>query len=122
MATESEDDYKKVSDPTPQADSDNSNKSRDHITKNFTVIPVLIYHTGFNSPMIVHSLDFFGQKKNRYDKENLGTIRKREYENDVVWITIQSHQFKRNKVTISKVKGYEIDLMSIFYVDSNNSD
>ena len=62
------------------------------------------------------------RKKDWYNKIFLGATGKREYENDVVWITLQARQFKWKKVNIPKVKGYEIDLMSIFYVDSNNSD
>ena len=38
-----------------------------------------------------------------YDMKFLGEIGKREYENDVVQITLQYHQFKCKKVTIPKV-------------------
>ena len=57
LAAEAEDDEEIVSDLIAQADSDNSDKSRDHIITNSTVVPVLICQTGYNSPTIVHSLE-----------------------------------------------------------------
>ena len=50
----------------------------------------------------------------------MGAIGKREYDNDVVCITLQTRQFRWKKVNIPKVKGYETDLMSIFYNNPNN--
>ena len=67
LAAEAEDDKEIVSELIPQEDSD---KSRDHITTNSTVIPVLICQTGYTSPMIVHSLENFARKKDRYDIKN----------------------------------------------------
>ena len=50
----------------------------------------------------------------------MGTIGKRESENDVVWITIQYHQFRWKKLNIPKVKVYGKEEMSIFYDNPNN--
>ena len=72
------------------------------------------------SPTIVHSLANTPWKKDRYNEKNLGAIGKREYENVVVWITLQARQFKWRKVNISKVKGYGTDFMSIFYNNTNH--
>ena len=63
----------------------------------------LLYQTGYTSTKIVHSLEISSRKKNMYDMKFLGEIGKREYENDVVQITLQYHQFKCKKVTIPKV-------------------
>ena len=43
LAAEAEDDEEIVSDLIPEDDSDNSNKPRDQIITNFTVITVLIF-------------------------------------------------------------------------------
>ena len=51
---EAEDDEKMVSNLITQDESDNKDKSRDHIITNSTVIPVLICQTGYTIPMIVH--------------------------------------------------------------------
>ena len=67
LEAEAEDDEEIVSNFILQADSDNSNKSRDHIITNSTVVPVLICHTGYNIPMIVHSLEPPPLKKDRYN-------------------------------------------------------
>ena len=109
-----------VSDIITQEDSDNSNNSRYHITTNSTVIPVLICHTGYTSPTIVHSLENNSRNKDRYDRKLLGAIDKRESENKVVWITLQALQFKWNKLTIPKFKVDGTDLMSKFYVNTNH--
>ena len=77
LAAEAEDDKEIVSDLIPQDDSDNSKKSRDHVITNSTVIPVLICQTGYTSPTIVHSLENFPQKKDRYNKKFSGAIGKR---------------------------------------------
>ena len=69
LEAEAEDNEDIVSDVIPQEDSENSNKPRDHITKNSTVIPVLICQTGYSSPTIVHSLEISPQKR-------IGRIRK----------------------------------------------
>ena len=50
----------------------------------------------------------------------MGAIGKREYEKDVVWITLQDRQFKWKKEIIPKVKGYGSDLMSTFYTNTNH--
>ena len=69
-----------------------------------------------------HNSEFLG---NPYPRKRIGTIRnlgaigKREYENDVVWITLQYRQFKWKKVKIPKVKGYGTDAMSILYDNTN---
>ena len=68
LAAEAEDDEEIVSELIPQEDSDNIDKSRDEINTNFTVIPVLIYQNEYTSPTIVHSLENFTRKKDRYDK------------------------------------------------------
>ena len=68
----------------PQYDSDNNDKSRNHMIINSSIIPVLIYHTVYTSPTIVHSLENFPRKKDRYNKKCLGAIEKMESENDVV--------------------------------------
>ena len=94
LAAEAEDDKEIVSDLIPQDESDKSKKSRDHIITNSTVIPVLICQTGYTSPTIVHSLENIPRKKDRYNKKVLGVIGEGGSENDVVWITIQSFQFK----------------------------
>ena len=47
----------------PQSDSYNSDNSRDNITTNSTVIPVLICQNGYTSPIIVHSLKNPPRKK-----------------------------------------------------------
>ena len=120
LAAEAKDDEEIVSDLIPQSDSDNSDESMDHIITNSTVIKVLICRTGYTSPAIVHSLANTPRKKDRYNKKHLGAIGKREYENIVVWITLQSCQFKWKKVNIPKVKGYETELMSIFYENTNH--
>ena len=62
----------------------------------------------------------FSQKKDRYNKNILGAIGKKESENDVVCITLQDRQFKWKKVNIPKVKEYGIDAMSIFYDNPND--
>ena len=69
LVAEAENDEEIVSDLITQANSDNSNESRDHIITNSTVIPVLICQTGYNSPMIVHSLTKITWKKDRYNKK-----------------------------------------------------
>ena len=120
MAAEAEDDEEIVSDLTPQEESENNDKSMYHIITKYTLITVLIYQTGYTSPTIVHYLEKFPRKKYRYNNKCLGAIEKRESENDVVWITLQSHQFKRKKVNITKVKGYGTDLMSTLYADPNH--
>ena len=56
LAAEAEDDKEIVLDLIPQSDSYNIDASRDYIITNYTIIPVLIYQTGYNSPMIMHSL------------------------------------------------------------------
>ena len=122
MEAEAEDRKDIVSDLFPQVDSDNSNKSRDHITTNSTVIPVLICQTGYASPTMVHSLANFARKKDRHNKKLFGVIGKREYENYVVRITLQVRQLKWKKVTIPKVKGDGAYLMSIFYADPNHKE
>ena len=91
-----------------------------HITTDYTGIPVLIYQTGYTIPTIVKSLEKFAKKKERYDKKILGAIGKKESENDVVRITLQSHQFKLNNVIIPKVKGDGTYLMSISYANPNH--
>ena len=56
-----------------------------------------------------HDSTFLGKiftKKDRYNKNVLGDIGKRESENDVAWITLQAHQFNWKKATITKAKGY----------------
>ena len=63
LAAEADNYEEIVSDLIPQANSDNNNKSRDHIITNSTVILVLIYQTGYKSPMIVYSLAIFPWKK-----------------------------------------------------------
>ena len=65
----------------------------------------------------MNSLAKISRKKHRYDKKGLGAIKKREYENDVVWITLQAHQLKWKKITIKKVKKDGTDLMSILYTN-----
>ena len=57
LASEVEDYKEVVPGLIPKEDSDNRNNSRFHITKNYTVIPVLICQTGYTSPTIVHSLE-----------------------------------------------------------------
>ena len=52
----------------------------------------------------------------------MGAIGKRESENDVVWITLQSHQFKWKKVKIPKVKVDGTDAMSILYDNPNHKE
>ena len=89
LAAEAGDDENIVLDLIPPKDSENSNKSKDHIDKNSTVIPVFIYHTGYTSPTIVHYLVNFSQKKDRYNQKHLVAIGKGGSENDVAWITLQ---------------------------------
>ena len=60
----------------PQADSDNSDESRDHIITNSAVIPVLICQTVYSSPTIVHSLEKKFPEKYRYNKNNLARLEK----------------------------------------------
>ena len=67
----------------------------------------------------MHYLAKFHQKKDGYNKK-LGEIGKREYENDVGWITLQARQFKWKKVNIQKVEGDGTDTMSIFYNNPNH--
>ena len=50
----------------------------------------------------------------------MGAIGKREYENDVVWTTLQACQFRWKKVNIPKMKGDGTDTMYIFYDNPNN--
>ena len=50
----------------------------------------------------------------------MGAIGKRESENDVVWNTMQVHQFKWKKVKIPKVKIDGTDIMSILYENTNH--
>ena len=52
--------------------------------------------------------------------KKLGLIEKKESENDVVWITLQSNQFKWKNKIISKAQGDGKDLMSIFYDNPNH--
>ena len=67
LAAEVEDDEEIVSNLIPQANSDNNNKSRDHIITHSTVFTVLICQTGYNSPTIVHSLANVSRKKDQYN-------------------------------------------------------
>ena len=67
LAAEEQDDEEILSDLIPQADSDNNDESRDHIITDSTVIPVLIYQTRYNTPTIVHFLEKFPWKKDRYN-------------------------------------------------------
>ena len=120
LAAEAEDDEEILSDLNPQDESDNSDKSRYHIITNSTFIPVLICQTGYTIPTIVHSLENFPQKKDRYNKKNLGAIGKSKSENDVVWITLQDRQFKWKKVNIQKVKRDRTYSISIFYANTNH--
>ena len=120
MATKAEDGEEIVSEIITHEDSDKRDDSRDHMIKNYTVIPVLIYQNGYTSPTIVHSLAEIYQKQDRDNKKILGAIGNREYKNDVVWITLQSLRVKWNKVNISKMKGDRTDLMSIFYSNPNH--
>ena len=113
LAAEATDDEEIVSDLIPQDKSYNSNKSRYQIVTNSTVIPVLIYQTGYNSPTIVHSLAKFSREKDRYSLKEVGAIGKKGSENDVVWITLQARQFRWKRVNIPKVKGDGTDAMSI---------
>ena len=69
LAAETEDEEEIVYDLTPQSNSDNSDKSRDNITKNSTFIPFLIYQTGYTSCTIVHCLAISPEKR-------IGTIKK----------------------------------------------
>ena len=94
LAAEAEDNEEIVSALIPQDDSENSDELRDYIIANSTIIPVLIWQTGYTSPTIVHSLETFPLKKDMYNLTKLGSIGKMESENDVVWITLQAHQFK----------------------------
>ena len=93
LAAEAEDDEEIVSYLITQEGPDNSDESRDHMNKNSTVIPSLIYQTGYTSPTIVHYLEIYPPQKDRYNKKILGAIGKRKSKNDVVWITLQDHQF-----------------------------
>ena len=70
----------------------------------------------------MHSLAKFPRKKDQYNEKRLGVIGKREYENDVVWITLQDRQFRWKKLNIPNVKGDGTDAMSIFYNIPNNRD
>ena len=63
LSADAEDDENILSDLTPQKYSKNINEIRDHITTNSTIIPVLIYQTGYTSPTIVHSLENSVQKR-----------------------------------------------------------
>ena len=67
LAAEAEDNEEIVSDLINHSDSDSRDKSRDHITTKSTVSPVLICHTGYTRPTIMHSWAKFPQKKYRYD-------------------------------------------------------
>ena len=69
MAAEPDDDEEILSKLIPQSDSDNIDESRDHIIKKPTVNPVLICQTGYNSPAIVHSVEKFPLKKDRYNEK-----------------------------------------------------
>ena len=51
--------------------------------------------------------------------KKLGAIGKMESENDVVWITLQAHQFNWKKVKIPKVKGDGTETISMFYENPN---
>ena len=77
LAAEAEDDNEIVSELITQDNTDNSNESRDQIITKSSVIPVLICQTGYTSPTIVHSLENFPQKKDRYNKKFSGAIGKR---------------------------------------------
>ena len=46
-------------------------------------------------------------------------LKKKESENDVVWIILQSRNFEKEKETIPKVEGDVTYLISIFYADPN---
>ena len=70
MADEAEGDKDIFSDLIPKEESDNENKLRDHITRNYTIIRVLIYQAGYTIPTIVH---FSGEE---IPRKNIGTIRK----------------------------------------------
>ena len=122
LAADADDDEEIVSELIPQDESDKIYKSKNCIITNSTVIPVLICHTGYTSPTIVHSLVNFPRKKDRYNKKNLGAIEKRGSENEVVWITLQARQFKWKKLNILKVKGYGTESMYIFYSNPNHQE
>ena len=79
LEAEADDDEEIVSDLIPQSNSDHNNESRDHIIKKSTVLPKRICEIGYNSFTIMHFLEFFSQKKDRYNKNSLGAIGKREY-------------------------------------------
>ena len=59
------------------------------------------------------------RKKDRYNKKELGAIGKRESENVVVWITLQSLQFNWKNVNIKKVYRDGTYTMSMFYNNPN---
>ena len=63
----------------PQSNSDHNNESRDHIIKKSTVLPKRICEIGYNSFTIMHFLEKNSQEKDRYNKNSLGAIGKREY-------------------------------------------
>ena len=67
LETEAEDYEEIVCNHIPQSDSDNINKSRDDIITNYTVIPVLICQTRYNSPTKVRSLVIPSRKKDSYN-------------------------------------------------------
>ena len=117
LAAEAEDDAEILSDFIPRDDSENSNKSKDCIITDSIVIPFIRCQTGYNSATIVKSFANLPRKNNRYNKKTLGAIGKREYENDVVWITLKARHFKWKKANIPKVKGDGIDTMYIFYAN-----
>ena len=122
VVSETEDHKEILSGLIPQDDSDNRNRSRDNIITNSTIISVLIYQTGYNSPTIMHSLANISRKKIGTIKTYFGVIGKRESENDVVWITLQARHFRWKNVNIPKVKGYGKDAMSVFYNNPNHKE
>ena len=63
LAPEVGDNEEIVSNLIHQSNSDNNYESRDHIITKSTVIPVLICHTGYNSPTVVHSFENISQKR-----------------------------------------------------------
>ena len=80
LTAEADYDEEIVSNLITQSESDKNNESRDHIITNSTVIPVLIYQTGYNSPTIVHSLE-------KNPGKRIGTIKN-------VWVQLEKWNLK----------------------------
>ena len=123
LAADAEDDEDVLLDLEPQGESDKNEETREYITTQSDVLPLLVFQAGYIQPNIVHSVGIYAtsaRKRDMWDKHMIGAIGKRETEDDVVWISLATSHFKWKDVVIPTIESDESDLMSTFYNERKN--